>query len=337
MAIAVFPPSNYGVRSPRNRGEETAEVSKIKDQSLAAIETELKPITLSAAALAVLCAVMWGGLAVAVRYTQEGIPPFATAGCRFAIATALLAVTIRWQGISLTLARRQWLAVWPVGVLLFLQIGSFHFGMDHTNSAHGSVLIGSYPVFVALVAHFLLHGDRVSGGKLFGLLIAFAGLLAVVGGAAQSAATTDADRATFFGDAVILASSALIGLNTVMSKQALAVVEVSKLLFWSNLLATALFFATSLALEGETPWRFSPAVVWGLFYQGVVIAWLCFLIWTALLRHHRASQVAVFGFAQPLCGIAFGIGLRGDAMTTELICGGLAVAVGIVLVTRADR
>lgn len=301
------------------------------------METELKPITLSAAALAVFCAVMWGGLAVAVRYTQEGIPPFATAGCRFAIATALLAVTIRWQGIPLALGPRQWFAVWPVGALLFLQIGSFHFGMDHTNSAHGSVLIGSYPVFVALVAHFLLHGDRVSLGKLLGLLVAFAGLLAVVGGSVQAVTSATADPPTLRGDAIILASSMLIGVNTVMSKRALAVVEVSKLLFWSNLLATALFFGTSMLLESATPWQFTPAVAWGLFYQGVVVAWLCFLIWTALLRHHRASQVAVFGFAQPLCGIVFGVWLRGDPVTAELVAGGLAVAFGIVLVTRADR
>ncbi len=229
----------------------------------------------------------------------------------------------------------QWLAVWPVGVLLFLQIGSFHFGMAHTNSAHGSVLIGSNPVFVALVAHFLLHGDRVSPGKLFGLLVAFAGLLAIVAGARPSSAPS-LDSATLFGDGVILASSVLIGVNTVFSKRALVVVEASKLLLWSYLLATGLFFGASLALESDAPWRFTPAAVGGLLYQGVVIAWFCFLIWTGLLRQHRASQVAVFGFAQPLCGIAFGVWLRGDPLTAELAAGALAVALGIVLVTRAD-
>src|SRR5581483_8227102 len=99
---------------------------------------------------------------------------------------------------------------------------------------------------------------------------------------------------------------------------------------------TGLFFATSFVFEGSTPWRFSPAVLWGLAYQAVVVAWICFMIWTALLRHHRASHIAVFGFAQPLCGIAFGIWLRGDPLTVRLAFGGAAVALGIVLVTRAE-
>ncbi|HJT33136.1 MAG TPA: DMT family transporter [Pirellulales bacterium] len=298
-----------------------------------------QPITPTTAALATLCAVLWGGLAVAVRFTQEDIPPLATAGLRFGIATVLLAATVSWQGGSLAIARRQFAAVLPMGMLLFVQIGSFHFGMARTNSAHGSVLIGSYPVFVALIAHYALHDDRVSPAKLMGLLVAFAGLLAVVasGQAVRTSETSPVDAVTLSGDAIVLASSFLIGVNTVVSKRALAVVGVPQLLFWSNLLATALFFATSLVVEADRAWRFTPAAVCGLAYQGVVVAWLCFLIWTALLRHHRASQVAVFGFAQPLCGMMFGAWFRGDPLTGELSLGALAVAAGIVMVTRADR
>ena len=45
----------------------------------------------------------------------------------------------------------------------------------------------------------------------------------------------------------------------------------------------------------------------------------------------------MFGFAQPLCGMVFGVWLRGDPLTFELALGGVLVAAGIVLVTRADR
>lgn len=291
-------------------------------------------MTVGACLSALSCAVLWGGLAVAVRFTQDSIPPLATAGLRFSIATVLIAVTTLLQGLSLSVNRKQLAAIVPLGVLLFLQIGSFHSGMAHTNSSHGSVMIGSYPVFVALVAHFLLHGDRVSPGKLMGLLLAFAGLVVIFAGG-EGSSTAGAEQPTLFGDTIVLGSSFLIGVNTVLSKRALAHMGVRQLLFWTNLIATSLFFASSRLVESES-WQFTSAAVWGLIYQGVVVAWLCFLIWTALLRHHRASQVAVFGFAQPLCGMLFGIWLRGDPMTVTLAIGGMAVAGGIVLVARAD-
>ena len=317
-----------------------AEPQRVEQQEkLPMAGADRAPITLSAALLATLCAVLWGGLAVSVRYTQESLPPMATAGLRFGIATLLLAITAPWQRRSLAVSPRQLVAIVPVGLLLFVQIGTFHFGLAHTNSSHGSVLIGSYPVFVALAAHFALAGDRVSLGKLAGLLTAFGGLLAIVGGAAPppESQAIAADPATFRGDAIILFSSMLIGVNTVLSKRALQSVGVSQLLFWSNVLATALFFAASFVWEADASWSFTPRALWGLFYQGVVVAWLCFLIWTALLGRHRASQVSVFGFAQPLCGIVFGVWLRGDPLTAELALGGVLVATGIVLVTRAER
>ncbi len=165
-------------------------------------------------------------------------------------------------------------------------------------------------------------------------MVAFAGLVSIVAGASQTSPSAT-DAPSLFGDAVVLTSSLLIGLNTVMSKRGLMVVGVPQLLFWSNLLATGLFFATSGLVEDQD-WDFTGPALWGLFYQSVVVAWLCFLIWTALLRQHRASQVAVFGFAQPLCGMGFGIWLRGDPLTASLAIGGAAVAVGIILVTRAE-
>lgn len=305
---------------------------------MTAAGAEPKPITLVSAALATLCAVFWGGLAVAVRYTQDELPPLGTAGLRFGIATALLAGWARFQGTPLVLRPGQWWAVVPVGVLLFLQIGSFHLGLTRTNSAHASVLIGSNPVFVAVVAHFALHNDRLSVAKLLGLVVATAGLLAVVAGSVQSTGTHEhgGDAVTLAGDAIILGSSFLISVNTIFTKRALASIEVTTLLFWSNLIATALFLSTSMICEGPASYHFGAASLWGLAYQGVIVAWFCFLLWTALLHRHRASQLAVFGFAQPLCGMVFGAWFRGDPLTNWLLIGGLAVALGIVLVTRAD-
>jgi drug/metabolite transporter (DMT)-like permease len=300
--------------------------------------SELKPITLRSAALAMLCAVLWGGLSTAVRYSQQDLPPLGTAAMRFAIASLLLAAWARFQAIPLAISMTQARTVVPVGVLLFLQIGSYHLGMSHTNAAHGSVLIGSYPVFVAIVAHYALPGDRLSVMKLVGQCVAFAGVMAVVAGGATSTAAPGggADKVTLFGDAIILASSFLIGVNTVFTKRALAGTNVTALLFWSNLVAVGLFLAGSLSFEGLSSYHFTTAAVWGLAYQGVVVAWFCFLVWTALLRHHRASQLSVYGFAQPLCGMLFGVWLRGDPMTVWLLAGGPAVAVGIVLVTKFD-
>ena len=302
--------------------------------------SHLQPITPATALLATTCAVLWGGLAVAIRFTQDDLPPIATAGFRFGLASAILLAWLRLRGEAIRVQRSQWKPILIVALMLFFQIALFHWGLTKTNSAHGSVLIGFNPVFVAVVAHYSLTGDRLTAAKLLGLGLAMGGLLAVVGGdqffQQGLVGLRSGDAATLGGDANVLTSSFLLGSKTVYTKHVLPHIEAVKLLFWSNLLATAGFFAYSLVFEGASNYQFSAGAVGGLLYQGLVVAGFCFGAWTLLLRHHRASQLAVFSFAQPLCGIFFGAWFRGDPLTMWLLIGGLAVAAGIFIVTTAD-
>jgi drug/metabolite transporter (DMT)-like permease len=92
--------------------------------------------------------------------------------------------------------------------------------------------------------------------------------------------------------------------------------------------------AWSAATEPLASIRFHTASFWGLMYQSVIVAGFCFAAWTMLLRRHKASQLAVFGFGQPLFGMVFGRLFRDDPMTSSLVAGGAAIALGILLVTR---
>jgi drug/metabolite transporter (DMT)-like permease len=298
-------------------------------------------MTLASAGVATLCAMFWGGLAVAIRYTQDDLPPMATAGLRFGLATFIMALWAKSEGVTLAMPRQQWLPVSISGLLLYLQIGSFHWGLTHTNSAHASILIGSNPVVVAVLAHYLLIGDRLSWTKACGLLLASCGMITVLAGdrllglADPSAAAVEArDPATLYGDLIVLASCILLGMATVYNKHVLRRVPAGRLLFWSYLLATTGFLATSAASEPLGNATLRAASLWGLLYQSIIVAGFCFAAWTALLRRHRASQLAVFGFGQPLFGMIFGNVFRGDPMTVWLVVGGLAIALGILLVTR---
>ena len=298
-------------------------------------------MTLSAACLATLCAMFWGGLAVAIRYTQDDLPPMLTAGLRFGLATAVMAVWAKSERVALRMPPDQWLPVSISGLLLYLQIGSFHWGLTETNSAHASILIGSNPVVVAVLAHFALTGDRLSWTKSAGLLLATAGMITVIAGDTlvglsnpQAATKPPRDPATLWGDLVVLASCILLGTATVYNKHVLRRVPAGRLLFWSYLLATSGFLATSVLAEPLAEATLRPASFWGLVYQSIIVAGFCFAAWTALLRRHRASQLAVFGFGQPLFGMIFGNWFRGDPMTLWLVVGGVGIALGILLVTR---
>ena len=304
--------------------------------------SSLSPARISpaGAGLAVLCSALWGGLAVAIRYTQDDLPPIGTAGLRFAVASLFMAVWAKSNGESLGIERSQSLPIVVSGLLLFAQIGTFHLGLTQTNSAHASVLIGSHPVIVAILAHYVLQGDRLSMLKLAGLALSTLGLLGVVMGnqlpGAAAASSQPGDPATLTGDGIILVSSVLLGVATVNTKWALTRVSAGRLLLWSYLVATGCFLVTSWQTESWAGARLDLGSALGLFYQSVIVAGFCFAAWTILLRRHRASELSVFAFGQPLFGMLFGRLMRDDALTPWLALGGLAIALGILLVTREN-
>ena len=101
-------------------------------------DPHLRPLTVGSAALALFCAMLWGANAVAVRFTQEDLPPLATAWIRFALSIPFLVAWFKFQGHSLRPKREEWSAIGIIGLLLFVQIGLFHYGLDHTNASIAS-------------------------------------------------------------------------------------------------------------------------------------------------------------------------------------------------------
>ncbi len=307
--------------------------AKVRGSRVVEPSSMLMPITASTAALALLCAMLWGGTSVAIQFAQDDWPPLLTAAARFAMGTAFIFAWCLWDRQPIALRATQLKPVLISGTLLAVQIGLFHWGHRFTSAAHGQVLVGSNPVWVALLAHFLLPGDRLTLWKTAGLTLSALGVVAVVvsssGGEGHAM-----DVGSLFGDVVVFVSSWFLATKVVYTKYALNSVEPGKLVLWSNLFGTLLLLTVGLATEPVHQLTFTAVSVWALLYQGVVVAGFCFSMWTYLLRHHRASQLAVFGFAQPLFGILFGVWLRGNQTSFWLLAGGAAVAAGIVIVTR---
>ncbi len=296
----------------------------------------LRPLTLPAGLLALLCAALWGGVAVGSSYAQDAFPPVLTGGLRFLLGGIVIALWFLARGVPLRVPRHEWRPILVTGGIVWLQIALFHWGVGLTSSSHTSVLIGTNPLWIPLLAHFCLPGDRLSLRKVLGVLAATAGVVLVMGSTAATTASQprQLDPATLLGDAVVLASAWLLTAKIVYNKAVLHAVHPARLVLWSNLAAAAALLFTSACLEPWTSLRPDGPALAGLFYAGVVISGFCFAAWSWLLQRHRASQLSVFGFAQPLFGVVFGWLLRGDAISAWLLWGAVAVAAGIVLVTR---
>ena len=279
-----------------------------------------------AAGLAALTAVLWGGNQVAIKVGLEGMPPLAMAAARFSIGWAVVAAAALITGRAVSLARHEIRPILGLGALFVAQIASLNIGTVHTSASRSTVLISAYPFFTALFAHLFIPGDRLSTRQVLGMVLAFAGIVTMFAdGLAWS--TTD----TLLGDAVVLASGAMLGLRQVVIKRLTADLHPYKVLFWQALLSLPVFVGLSLVFEGTGGYAWSARAALGVFYQGVVVAGACFIILVFLLSRHSAGRLGVFGFITPGVGVLLSAWITGDAVTPGLLLSMTLVGIGITI------
>lgn len=292
----------------------------------------LEPVSLKTASLALFTVALWGANPAAVSFSVDTLPPIAVAALRFAMATVFMLFWCHVEGCGLRLRAGQGRPVLIAGFLLFLQIATFNVGVTLSNSSHSSMMINTFVFWVVVIEHFITRADRLTARKLLGLFVAFGGVLLLLlrpEGAGESAAR---DQPTLVGDAILLCSACVLAWKVVYVRQVLKFVEPGKLIFWHDLIGVVFFVLCSAAFEKLEFGSFTTPAVISLIYQGVFVAGICFAIQALLLRHHSASQIAIFSFATPLFGVGTGILLRGDRMTSMLAVAAVCVAIGILLV-----
>ena len=301
-------------------------------------QTAAAPIDATSASLVLLTAALWGGTPVAIRFASDVVPPVTMAGLRFVIATGFMLIWCRWERTGLRLNRNQLMWALGLAVILFLQISTFNIGVALSNSSHGAMLINTFVFWVVALEHFVTRSDRLTGRKLAGLIVAGAGVgLILTVDQADGSDLESIDVPSVVGDLVLILSAVLLAIRITYTKHALLKMETGKLIFWQDLLGVGLFLAYGMLGESFRLADLTSAAMWGLLYQGVVVAGFCFAMHARLLRKHSASQLAVFSFMTPLFGVLLASLLRSDRLSAWLLVSAICVALGIYLVNTGRK
>jgi len=273
-----------------------------------------------------LLALGWGGNAPALRFSLDYVPPFQAAGIRFALGLLVILLAARFQGVPLVPARADWAAIAGLGILFMVQISLLNLGSARTGAARQALLINSYPLFVPVLAHLFLPGERLSVARVGGTALAFLGVLILLGERALQAGGG-------LGDILVAASALLLAGKAVLTSTLVRTLHPYVLLAWQMIVAIPCFFGLSALLDPPGK-GVTAAVGASLLYQGVVVAGFCFVGWTTLLRHFSPTRLSVCFFLTPLFGTLLSFLLLGEPVTATLAGSGLLVLCGLMLVNR---
>ena len=133
-------------------------------------------------ALYVMLCLIWGSTWLVIKVGYGGLGPFNVAALRFLIASIVLAPIVPLFRASWPSTRTEWTLVVWVGLVLFAaDYGLIYWGEQFLDSGLTSILFALLPLVTIGFAHLYLPGDRITGRKFAGSVLAFVGIVALFG------------------------------------------------------------------------------------------------------------------------------------------------------------
>ena len=267
---------------------------------------------------------------VVIVWVSHGLQPVFVAGLRSVMATVFVALWMWARGRPLHHTPGTAGAGLLIGAVFAAEFLCLFLALDLTAVSRAVVIFYTMPVWLALMAHVWLPGERLTPVRTAGLAMAFAGTAVAI--LDRSHATDRAGSLTgdllALGGALGWAGTAFLTKVTAMRR-----VGPEMQLFWMVavsgplLLLAAPFFGP--LIRDLQPMH----LVWLVFQSSVVVAG-GFIGWLWLLSVYPAATVASFSFLTPVLSLGLGWLVLSEPLGPAIVVAALLVAAGIVLVNR---
>ena len=263
---------------------------------------------------------VWGSTYVAIKLSVRTLPAFLSAGSRFLLAGALLALILTLRGRSIRVTGRELGSAAVLGAaLLALGVGMVTLAETRIDSSIAAMIAGSVPLQVILLR--TIARERVALATRLSILVGLAGLALVVipGGEGTSSAV---------GLAIMLGASVSWSLGSFFGHRLPLPADGFVATTWEMLSAGALLLVLGAAtgeLGSMEPGGFTLESIAAWLYLAVFGSLIGFTAYAWLLRNAPISKVVTHQYVNPLVAIVLGALLLGEELT-------LATAIGAALI-----
>ncbi len=277
----------------------------------------------------IIVAVIWALNFSIIKVTLEEIGPFAFNALRFVFAAALLIGVTKWRGFKVIVKKEHLIPIIGIGLVgnLVYQV-LFIVGVNLTNAANSAVILGTIPVWIALMAH-LFTDEKLSTIKTLGITFAFIGVGLIIFGRSSGFSFSGTSA---LGDVIVLLSAIAWAAYTILSKKYLKEYNSSQYSAFISLIGVIALVLGGIPDLLKTDFSgISLAGYGGILYSGFLSVGLAYLIWNRGVHKIGAVRTAAYQNLVPVLGVVFGVVLLNESLNLLQYLGSGSVLVGIYL------
>ncbi len=274
---------------------------------------------------------IWGSTYLAIRVSDQTMPPFLMGGIRFLASGAIMLglATARHDSLKVSKIDAAYAAL--VGLLLFGGgNGGVIFAELTVASGLTALIVAVVPLWIVGFEAISRSSERLGSKGTLGILLGFVGVAILV-----FPDIAGRKFAVAFGELVLIMATFAWALGTLISRRR----KVQTSLFVSSALqmfAGGLAMTTiSIAQNNIRPEIFaavSTASWWAVGYLIVVGACIGFTAYVYLLRNVPVSRVATYAYVNPIIAVILGRLILGEALSIWILAGMATILFSLTLV-----
>lgn len=279
-----------------------------------------------------------------IRYAQEDVPSLVIAVYRLGLATIFLAfpVIFKYRAELMGLSYRDLALMGLSGIFLALHFASWITSLEYTTVISSVVLVTTTPLWVALLAPFLLH-ESTSKVTWLGLLLALGGGLIIgISSACQlSAGRFQCDnlveivsQGTTLGNFLALFGAWMAAGYLIVGSKIRRKLSVGTYVFIVYGVAAIFLLLLSIMMGYSLIGYPNQAYVW-LFLLALIPQLIGHTTFNWALAYLPASYVAVTLLGEPIGSTILAIFLLNETPTLLNLIGAILILTGIVLASQA--
>jgi drug/metabolite transporter (DMT)-like permease len=272
----------------------------------------------------------WGLNWPVMKYVLAQWPPFSARGWTGVAGALALALYALIRGISLHVPRDQWFRLVVFSILnVSLWMAMMGYALVFLPASEAVVIAYTNPIFTALFAWPLL-GERMTVTRIVALLMAFTGLVLLLGGAEMSAAASKLP-----GVVLALIGSIGFALGTIYLKKTPLRLPGATAAAWQIglgclpvALLGSMIEAPSFAVLTPGGWAALAYMVFGQFCVG-------YICWFAALERLPVSIAAIGTMLAPVIGVTVSAIALNEPLGPAKIAALMLTISGVVLAARS--
>ena len=297
----------------------------------------MKKRILSTSFLAIVACLLWATPFAAIKIGLKYTTPLNFAGLRFFISGLIIIPFIPdFKAKVKALSPESWKLIVKIAILqTTLLYGLLYTGISYLPGALAAMLIGTQPLFVAVMAHIMMKNDKMTWSKISSILLGMLGVCIISLGRSDFILTTTIP----LGVGILILNNIVGSTGNVMVARDAGEIPPRILASFSIILGGLLLILISIPIENPK-WIIHPTEYYLSLGWLAIVSSMAITIWFGLLGRDgvKVSNLNTWKFIIPIFGACLSwILLPNESPDLLSIFGMLVIACSLLMLNYINR